>query len=146
MKSLDENLGFRLLGIQMTNFELFSELAGTGHELTIAAKLDWRVDPAARVIVAQLGLDYLAGNHRLVALSIENSFELELAAWEAACGSQHKTIELPRAFLMQLGSITIGTARGVLYAKTSDPGRTQYVLPLLDVGRLLTAHVQLSWQ
>lgn len=145
MNQSEVSWGFRLLEINVPQFDDFEGAAPPQMNLAIGAKLDWRADPQKSTVVAALQVEYASDGHRLLVLVVACTFELELLAWDAACDHQQGTIAFPREFLLQLGSITIGTARGILFERTCRPGNTCYLLPLLDVDRLVADTVPIAW-
>ena len=138
-----ESLGFRLLEIAVPQFDHFEGAEPPQPNLAIGTKLDWQADPRDNTVTAELRVEYTSDGHRLLFFTMACTFELEAIAWDEFCDRQNGTTTFPRAFLMQLGSITIGTARGVLYERTCRPSKSCYLLPLLDVDRLVADEVQI---
>ncbi len=137
--------GFRLLEINVPHFEDLGAGNPTQPTLAISAKLDWHADPQKSTVVATLKADFEIDGQPLLSSAVACTFELEPIAWESAYDPKHSTIEFPREFLIQLGSITIGTARGILYERSSRHGNSCIVLPLLDVDRLVADAVAIDW-
>ncbi len=137
MTILKEDIEFRLVDLLVADFELRGQLPLTDTGLSVAAKLHWSVEPSRRVVVASLSLAYRSPEQPLLELNVFCFFEIEDQVWNQIYLAGAKDVILPRAFLLKLGSITIGSARGLLYEKTDRIGIAPFLLPILDVHRLV---------
>jgi hypothetical protein len=137
MTILKEYIEFRLVDLFVADFELRGQLPLTDAGLSVAAKLHWSVEPSRCVVVASLSLAYRSAEQSLLEMDVFCFFEIEEQVWNQIYLDGAKDVILPRAFLLQLGSITIGSARGLLHEKTANIGIAPFLLPILDVNRLV---------
>ncbi|MPN63841.1 hypothetical protein SDC9_211608 [bioreactor metagenome] len=53
---------------------------------------------------------------------------------------------VPKNFMQHLAVITIGTARGILHAKTENTPFNQYVLPTINVSEMIKDDVTFEFR
>jgi hypothetical protein len=146
MSFAETNLAFRLVDIMTTGFEVFGELPLETADISIAARLDWSGNRATRTIVASLRIEYHSAAQAWLSLNTQCHFEIEQQAWESLLNAEKDEIKFPVPFLVNLGAITVGTARGIIFEKTLLVGIAPYLLPLLDAGKLLADNVVWDWR
>ncbi len=136
----------RLLEVLPSHFE--ASMAGWGteaHDLSIGAKLEWQVASQRKTITASLLIGYHLPQLTLLSLVVDCVFEIEEHSWNLVCDAPSKSLALPRHILLQIGTIVVGTARGVLLERTDRIGMQPLLLPLLDVERLIVEEPVLHW-
>ena len=48
-----------------------------------------------------------------------------------------KTVVVPAGFLQHLSALTLSTARGIQYAKTTEMGISNYIIPLTNLTEII---------
>jgi hypothetical protein len=76
----------------------------------------------------------------VIEVSCEFAFEEE--AWQALKNAKGTSITIPKNIAQHLGVLTVGTARGVLHAKTENTPFNQYYLPQINVTELVETNVK----
>ncbi len=59
-------------------------------------------------------------------------YEILQESWKEMTDSTGK-IKVPSGFLLHIASITIGSARGILYTKTEGTILNNYIMPLINM-------------
>lgn len=129
--------GFRMADISVERFELFQALPEVSDKLAIGAKLDWSLLLVSKSLAARLMIEYHSPNQLWAAFQVSVHFEIQQEGWNALLSNEVQEAAFLRPFLQKLGSITIGTARGILFEKTAQIGITPYLLPIMDASKLL---------
>ena len=72
----------------------------------------------------------------------------EFEVSEKALGSFNKVKEekyiIPRNFLLHLGVITIGTARGILHSKTEGTKFNKFILPSINLTTMINEDMEFN--
>ncbi|KHJ38947.1 hypothetical protein PBAC_08100 [Pedobacter glucosidilyticus] len=58
-------------------------------------------------------------------------------SWDKLKKEENNKLELPKNFLAHLLIITVGTTRGVLFAKTENTSYNQFIIPSLNIAELV---------
>lgn len=72
-----------------------------------------------------------------IILKVNCEFEIEENAWESFITAKNK-IKFKKGLLQHLATITLGTARGVLHAKTENTPYNKFYLPTINVIEMIT--------
>lgn len=134
-----KNISFRLLNIVTEQFATF-EVENTPDNNNLKSELQFSINPDNRVVACKMNFQFLHNNQPLVVLAIVCNFDVEEKSWNENILSANK-ITLPKHFLEHLCVITVGTARGVLHAKTENTTFNRFLIPTLNVSNLVAKDV-----
>ena len=130
-----KNISFRLLNIVTEQFATF-EVENIPDNNNLKSELQFSINPDNRVVACKMNFQFLHNNQPIVVLSIVCNFDVEEKSWNKNVLSANK-ITLPKHFLEHLCVITVGTARGVLHAKTENTTFNRFLIPNLNVSNLV---------
>ena len=134
-----KNISFRLLNIVTEQFATF-EVENIPDNNDLKSELQFSINPDNRVVACKMNFQFLHHNQPLVVLAIVCNFDVEEKSWNENVLSANK-ITLPKHFLEHLCVITVGTARGVLHAKTENTTYNRFLIPTLNVSNLVAKDV-----
>ena len=134
-----KNISFRLLNIVTEQFATF-EVENVPDNNNLKSELQFSINPDNRIVACKMNFQFIHNNQPIVVLSIVCNFDVEEKSWNENIISSKKII-LPRHFLEHLCVITVGTARGVLHAKTENTTFNKYIIPTLNVSNLVEKDV-----
>lgn len=134
-----KNISFRLLNIVTEQFATF-EVENIPNNNDLKSELQFSINPDNRVVACKMNFQFLHNNQPLVVLAIVCNFDVEEKSWNKNVLSANK-ITLPKHFLEHLCVITVGTARGVLHAKTENTTFNRFLIPTLNVSNLVAKDV-----
>ena len=134
-----KNISFRLLNIVTEQFATF-EVENIPDNNNLKSELQFSINPDNRVVACKMNFQFLHNNQPIVVLAIVCNFDVEEKSWNENILSANK-ITLPKHFLEHLCVITVGTARGVLHAKTENTTFNRFLIPTLNVSNLVAKDV-----
>lgn len=134
-----KNISFRLLNIVTEQFATF-ELENIPDTNELNSELQFSINPENRVVACRMKFQFLHGNQTIVVLIVVCNFDIEVNSWNNDIVS-NKKITLPKHLLEHLCVLTVGTARGILHAKTENTFFNKFMIPTLDVSNLVEKDV-----
>lgn len=134
-----KNISFRLLNIVTEQFATF-EVENIQDNNNLKSELQFSINPDNSVVACKMNFQFLHNNQPIVVLAIVCNFDVEEKSWNEYILSANK-ITLPKHFLEHLCVITVGTARGVLHAKTENTTFNRFLIPTLNVSNLVSKDV-----
>jgi len=132
---------FRPVQIKTEQFALFQEHFSTEKEITYTSGVHFRCSSEHRIISVFFGFQFLSENQLMVLLDISCHFEIEPGSWTDLLKGKKKQVILPRDFALHIATITVGTARGILHARTEGTNFNGMVLPPINLTEIITADV-----
>lgn len=134
-----KNISFRLLNIVTEQFATF-ELENVPDNNDLKSELQFSINPDNREVACKMNFQFLHANQPIVVVTVVCNFDVEETSWNENVLSAKK-ITLPKHFLEHLCVITVGTARGVLHAKTENSTFNKFIIPTLNVSNLVEKEV-----
>ena len=134
-----KNISFRLLNIVTEQFATF-EIENIPENNDLKSELQFSINPDNRVVACRMKFQFLHENQTIVVLTVVCNFDIEVNSWNNNIVS-NKKITLPKHLLEHLCVITVGTARGILHAKTENTFFNKFMIPTLDVSNLVEKDV-----
>jgi hypothetical protein len=134
-----KNISFRLLNIVTEQFATF-QVENIPDNNDLKSDLQYSINPENRIVACKMKFQFLHENQPIVVLTIVCNFDIEETSWNNQVIS-NKKLTLPKHFLEHLCVITVGTARGVLHAKTENTFFNRFIIPTLNVSNLVEKDV-----
>lgn len=134
-----KNISFRLLNIVTEQFATF-ELENIPDTNELNSELQFSINPENRVVACRIKFQFLHENQTIVVLTVVCNFDIEVNSWNKDIVS-NKKITLSKHLLEHLCVLTVGTARGILHAKTENTFFNKFMIPTLDVSNLVEKDV-----
>lgn len=128
-------LQFQLVKIDAPQFAIIND-GEFSNPLQINFELNFAVDSSYTSIKNALKIVFLNSSEPVMQLVVECYFAISQDSWQEMT-QQDNTIIVPVGFLQHLATITVGTARGVLFARTVETNLNKYVLPLVNVTEMV---------
>ncbi len=128
-------LQFQLVKIDAPQFAIIND-GEFSNPLQINFELNFAVDSSFTSIKNALKIVFLNSSEPVMQLVVECYFAISQDSWQEMT-QQDNTIIVPVGFLQHLATITVGTARGVLFARTVETNLNKYVLPLVNVTEMV---------
>lgn len=128
-------LQFQLVKIDTPQFAIIND-GEFSNPLQINFELNFAVDSSFTSIKNALKIVFLNSSEPVMQLVVECYFAISQDSWQEMT-QQDNTIIVPVGFLQHLATITVGTARGVLFARTVETNLNKYVLPLVNVTEMV---------
>lgn len=137
-------IGFQLTGIKTTQYAVVESAWKEGVKVNLKTNIRIEADKARHAVSVATKFEFVQRNKSFLIIEVACAFAIEPSAWNDMCSSEGTTCTLPRGFAMHLAVLTVGTARGVLHAKTENTPFNRFVLPTINLTELIEGDAELK--
>lgn len=135
---------FTLTGIRLEQFATISENYVANAETFLNGGYEVGVEPAKKQVSFLCNLWYEQANGVFLKISASCHFQIEPQSWQKLVDEKGQEIVFPKDFIIHLATLTVGTVRGILFAKTENTEFNQYVLPTINLVEKITSDVRFA--
>ena len=135
MKTENKGVGFLLQGIKTEQFAIFDDNYTPKKDIGLNTNLQFKVDSQNKQMGVFLGFEYIQGKKIFLKIIVSCHFKIEENDWNRFL--QEDNLIVPKGFQAHLAMITIGTTRGVLFAKTESTPFSKYIIPTINVAEMI---------
>jgi hypothetical protein len=137
MKKEKNEVGFSLQGIKTEQFAIFEENFVLKKEVSFETGLEFKVDQINKQIGVFFEVKFKQGKKLFIKISVSCHFKIKQESWDAFLMDSN-ILKIEKGFLSHLAMLTIGTTRGVLFAKTEGTQFSKFIIPTLNVNDIIT--------
>ncbi|MRT92381.1 hypothetical protein [Ancylomarina sp. 16SWW S1-10-2] len=142
--SKKESVGFQLNKITTEQFAVIKDsYDGSEEGIGMSIELKFGLDFENKLIASHVMVQYEQHDKPFLIIEIANHFKIEETAWSKFSSDNDKMI-IPKGFASHLVVLTIGTVRGVLHSKTENTDFNKFLLPTINVTKLIQEDVELT--
>lgn len=138
----DTSVGFALIGIETDQFATFEENHKREAKTELGTGLEFQFDEEDKVITVLFAVSFRQKKKTFLKLQVACYFIISDESFDIF--SDDSEITLSKGFLTHITMITVGTVRGVLHAKTESTIFNEYLLPTIDVTKMVTEDINFS--
>jgi hypothetical protein len=135
MKKDNTHIRFALQGIKTEQFAIIEENYTPNKKTDLGTKLQFKLDQKNHKIGVFLGFEFMQIKKVFLKIQVSCHFQIEENSW--ATFVQENKLVIPKGFLAHLAVITIGTTRGILFAKTEATPFSIFILPTLNIASII---------
>lgn len=135
-----ENILFKLKKIKTEQFATIPDVE-IGEEIGIAAGIEFGIEKETNTILCTVSFNFESKKEKFIILKVLCEFTLPEDAIQNSYQSDEKKYIFPPEFMQHLGVITVGTARGILHAKTEGTKFNNFFLPTVNLKEMVTGEV-----
>jgi hypothetical protein len=128
-----KKVGFVLQAIKTEQFAILVENLSNKKPLELGSQLQFKFDQKQNLIGVEIGFEYIQSKKVLLKIVVSCHFKIEVDSWQSFLIIQEGKLVVPKGFLAHLAMITVGTARGVLHAKTESTDFSKFIIPAINV-------------
>ena len=139
-----KNIQFKLIRVDVPQFAVVAD-AYEDNKDDIGLQLGVRILATDREKVISVLFDskFYCKENPFIILSTSCDFEIEEKAF-AKMQKDENTLVIPKGFAQHLAVITAGTSRGVLHEKLNKTEFSRFILPTVDLTKVLTDDIELK--
>jgi len=134
---MSKEAGFQLAKISTNEFAILEDAFKGKAEVKINTNSKFGVDFNERVIACILEFQYLEGESVFIVLKMTSFYRMNDTLWNQIYNSDKKELVISKDLQMHLAVLSIGTARGIIHAKTEGTKFNQLPLPTINVTELI---------
>lgn len=139
---MEKYIQFQIAKINTVQFatveSAYPEVPGTKVETT--SRLYFNIDHTNKYIRCGIDIGFENEKAPFIILDVNCEFSIAQESWQS-CLIEDNKIEFEKGFVQHLAVLTIGTARGVLHAKTENTKFNKYLLPTLNLTELFQENI-----
>ncbi|UKJ07924.1 hypothetical protein [Solitalea lacus] len=132
-----KEIGFILQHIATKQFAMLEVTVQTTEEVKLETALNFGIDKENQTIGLFAKFAFEIKSKPFLLIEILCQFKIHPQAWESFKNKETSAIVVPKNFMTHLAMITVGTARGVLHAKTENTPYNNFILPTIDVTEII---------
>jgi hypothetical protein len=131
--SKQSSVSFALNGIKTEQFAILKEIYNPKKEIDLSTQLQFKFDQVNKIVAVFIGFEFSQAKKVLIKLLVSCHFQITDESWNDFINIPNSKVIFPKTFLAHLAMITLGTARGVLFAKTEGTQYSKFIIPLVNV-------------
>lgn len=139
---MEEKIGFNLTAISTEQFAKFEENFKTEDDINLKTSVDYKLNQSDKQIGAYVTFTFEQRKKAFLYIKVGGHFRIGSSSWDTFC--KDSKIIFPKEFIRHLSMITIGTTRGVLHEKTVNTNFNKFIIPLIDVTKLVKEDIRFS--
>ena len=124
---------FKFLRIDVPQFAILVDESVNG-PFGISSEVNFAIG-GKNIIKCTLKIVYLKETQPVTQLVVDTFFGIEESSWKEM--DKDGNIIIPAGFLQHLAALTLSTARGIQYAKTTEMGISNYIIPLTNLTEII---------
>ena len=129
----ESKVGFKLRKIVTNQFATIEMDCTDDDVVNFGAEINFGIDDRKKMLACFTQFQFIYQSLPFIILHVSCEFEITETSWNSFIDVQNHKIHFPVALLQHLAIITIGSARGILHAKTENSNFNKYFLPAINV-------------
>lgn len=129
----ENKVGFGLLKITTEQFAIIESAFSDSENIQLGAGIEFGIDDKHKVVACIVRFELMIKNSPFLIIHVRCEFGIEKDAWSEFFCNEKKSICFPKGFASHLAILTVGTARGILHAKTENTKFNEYFLPTINI-------------
>jgi len=138
MEEKNIKIGFALISIKTEQFASIEENFVEGGNINLGSGLSFGFEKEQHAIAIFPKFTFECNGKLFLTIETSSHFSISPEDWESFFNNDTGLITVPKNFMQHLCVISIGTARGVLHAKTENTLFNRFLLPTINVTEMIT--------
>ncbi|AXJ02551.1 hypothetical protein CYPRO_3318 [Cyclonatronum proteinivorum] len=130
-------LKFRIAGIRTDEFAILEENYNEKDPIKLTSEINFGLLETEHVLGISLSIRFEQDSKPFIKLAVSLRFEMEEKSWALMVNKEKQEIIIPLDFASHMGVIAVGTMRGILYEKLTGSRFAHFILPPIDLTRLI---------
>lgn len=141
-----KNIPFRITGIDTSQFFADASLYKEDCEIGMALEVPISASDDDHAIEVALNVQFKCESTPFIILEVKVKFDIEPDAFQTLIVTKKKktAVVIPVGLARHLATLSVGTARGVLHERLSKTKLNGFVLPTIDLTKILEEDIVLD--
>lgn len=135
---------FAIASVTTEQFAVTPESFDPQQQVDLNISFDFKLSTKQQMIGVFLTVTYKQPQCKLVVLRVGCHFKMHPDTWTKLLNTESGEIILPHQHALHLGTITTGTARGVLHARLVGSPFSHFVLPPINLTKVIGSDIVLN--
>lgn len=136
----DNKIGFALVGLKTEQFATFEDNFTPKIKTELKTGLEFKFNKEQKLIAVYVTIVFEQKKKAFLKLQVSCHFKISDDSFDKYCNDSK--IIFPKGFMTHLTMISISSVRGVLHAKTEGTEFNKYLLPTLDVTKMVKDDIE----
>jgi hypothetical protein len=136
----DNKIGFALVGLKTEQFATFEDNFTPKAKTELKTGLEFKFNKEQKLIAVYVTIVFEQKKKAFLKLQVSCHFNISDDSFHKYCDDSK--IIFPKGFMTHLTMISISSVRGVLHAKTEGTEFNKYLLPTLDVTKMVKEDIE----
>jgi hypothetical protein len=132
---MEQKVGFTLLGLNTEQFATFEDNFSEKKKSNLTTGLEFKISKEKKQIGVYVTFTFEQTKKAFLKIQVSCHFGVAPESWDKFCSGS--TIVFPKGFISHITMLTVGSARGVLHAKTDGTIFNKFLLPVIDVTAMI---------
>lgn len=132
---MEKNICFKLSSIATTEFAIIEDIIVKEENISLKTGIGFNVDLKNNIIGVEPKFVFLSEDHPFMIVGVQCNFYITQDSLDENL-VENKYI-FPLGFITHLAVIAVGTARGVLHAKTENTPYNKYLIPTINLTEII---------
>lgn len=128
-------INFNLLKIKTEQFAILEENFNKTEVVNLNTNLSFGLNSEDKVFLVTPKYTFEIKGKPFMTVQISCFFKIEDTTWNSF--KKNKQIVFPKDFVAHMAMITVGTSRGILHTKTEGTVFNDFILPTLNVSKMV---------
>lgn len=136
---------FLIRHISTDQFAILEDNYSRGEDFVVqfGAQIQYGLSPENKIIITTFSFDLVQKQNKFIVLTVSCHFQISEPSWQTFV-SNPTEYRIPKDFAIHLGILTVGTARGILHAKTENSNFNQFIIPTINLIDMVSDDVVLK--
>ncbi len=130
-------VGFLLYKITTKQFAMLPDNLVNKSEVLLESQLRFSLDKKRKTLAVLPSFQFKDNKIPFLLIELNCEFKVADYLWNNFVQKNTKEFIIPRDFILHLAVLSVGTARGVLHARTENTSLNTYLLPTINVEKML---------
>lgn len=142
MEKENAEVGFILNSIKTEQFALFELNYNAEKQTNLKRSIQFKLDQTNKRIGVFLGFEFIQEEKIFIKIVVSCHFIIKEDSWEKFINLKQAKVIVPKGFLAHIAMITMGTCRGILFAKTEGTVFSKFIIPTLNVEKMIKSDAE----
>ena len=138
------NIGFTLVKVNTEQFAIIPDSYKRGESVNLGTNLGFGILKDEQLLAVNATARFEQNNSPFLIGVASCHFKIDTESWNSfKVPGTENDFEIPQVFITHLSALAFGTLRGILHAKTEGTEFNGFVLPTLNVVKMITQNIRL---
>lgn len=137
-----DKVGFALLSLKIEQYATFEKNFSESKKSNLTTGLEFKISKEQKQISVFVTFTFEQAQKAFIKIQVSCHFKIAVDAWNNF--ENESKIIFPKGFMAHLAMLTVGSARGILHAKTEGTKFNKFLLPTINVTSLIKNDIEFS--
>ncbi|SEM57288.1 hypothetical protein SAMN05216436_105215 [bacterium A37T11] len=140
-KKAKAGVGFKIRKIATEQFAVLEENFVEGEKVRLNNGFRFGVHKTDHIIVVFANFKFEIQKKPFLLIEAGCYFAINAESWKEFLSDEEKKLTIPKNLLSHLATLSVGTARGILHAKTENTPFNKYFIPSINVAEMINEDI-----